>query len=156
MHGPPRISAVPNLTTEVRRTRDRAEVGAALALREEVFCEEQGVPLEADLDGLDDDAIHIVALDSGAVIGTCRIVLEPPDGARFGRLCVRRDARRRGLAAALLAEAEHQAAAAGAHRMVLHAQTSALELYRRAGYSAEGEPFDEEGIEHLRMARKLG
>jgi predicted GNAT family N-acyltransferase len=145
------------MTAEVRAARDRAEVAAALALREEVFCGEQGVPLEADLDGLDDAAIHVVAVEpqTGAVIATCRVVLDPPELARFGRLCVRRDARRRGLASALLAEAERQASAAGAERMILHAQTSALELYRRAGYASEGEPFDEEGIEHLRMARAL-
>jgi len=138
----------------VRVARDRAEIAAALALREEVFCAEQGVTLEADRDGLDEQAIHVVALDGG-VVGTCRVVFDAPGLARLGRLCVRRDARGRGLAGALLAEAERQATAAGARRMVLHAQTSALGLYRRAGYEAEGEPFDEEGIEHLRMARRL-
>jgi predicted GNAT family N-acyltransferase len=58
-------------------------------------------------------------------------------------------------ARALLDEAEVQARAAGAQRMTLHAQTSALGLYRRAGYEAGGDPFDEEGIEHLRMSRSL-
>jgi predicted GNAT family N-acyltransferase len=140
----------------IRRVRDRAELDAALALREEVFCGEQGVPLEADLDGLDDDAIQIVAVaPGGEVVGTCRVVLEANAEARFGRLCVRRSARRRGIAAALLAAAEHEAIAAGARTLALHAQTDALELYRRAGYVASGEPFDEEGIEHLRMWRSL-
>jgi predicted GNAT family N-acyltransferase len=140
----------------VRVARDRDEIAAALVLREQVFCAEQGVALEADRDGLDDQAIHVMALDDGALVGTCRVVLEDPGVARFGRLCVRRDARGRGLARALLAEAEREATAVGARRMVLHAQTSALSLYRCAGYQAEGEPFDEEGIEHLRMARRLG
>jgi putative N-acetyltransferase (TIGR04045 family) len=141
----------------VHIAHDSREIAAALALREEVFCVEQGVPLDADRDGLDDQAIHVVAVEEhGALAGTCRVVLEGPGSARFGRLCVRRDARGLGLAAALLAEAERQATAAGARRMVLHAQTSALSLYRRAGYEGEGEPFDEEGIEHLRMARRLG
>jgi predicted GNAT family N-acyltransferase len=142
------------MSAEVRLARDETEVAAALKLREEVFCDEQGVPLEADLDGLDDEALHVVAIESGALAGTCRVVLEGSD-ARFGRLCVRREARGRGLARALLDEAEVHARAAGAQRMTLHAQTSALGLYRRAGYEAEGEPFDEEGIEHLRMSRSL-
>ena len=143
------------MSAKVRLAQDAREVAAALALREAVFCEEQGVPLEADRDGLDDRALHVVAIEAGEVLGTCRVVLDGDGGARFGRLSVRRDARRRGLAAALLREAERQARAAGAGRMTLHAQTSALELYRRAGYEAEGEPFDEEGIEHLRMTRSL-
>ena len=138
----------------IRRVRDGAELDAALALREEVFCREQGVRLEADRDGLDGAAIQIVAVEDGAVVGTCRVVLEEATG-RFGRLCVRRDARRRGLAAEMLAAAESEAVAAGARNMILHAQTDALALYRRAGYSGSGEPFDEEGIKHLRMSRAL-
>jgi predicted GNAT family N-acyltransferase len=140
----------------IRRVRDRAELDAALALREEVFCGEQGVALAADLDGLDDEAIQLVAVEpDGAVIGTCRVVLEEDGQARFGRLCVRRSARRRGLAAALLAAAETEAIAAGARTMTLHAQTGALDLYRRVGYAVGGEPFDEEGIEHVRMWRTI-
>jgi predicted GNAT family N-acyltransferase len=142
------------MSAEVHLARDEAEVAAALKLREDVFCGEQGVPLEADLDGLDDGALQVVAMESGELVGTCRVVLDGTT-ARFGRLCVRRDARGRGLARALLDEAEVQARAAGAERMTLHAQTNALGLYRRAGYEGEGEPFDEEGIEHLGMSRSL-
>ena len=67
----------------------------------------------------------------------------------------RRAARRRGLASAVLAEAEREARAAGAGRMVLHAQTSALVLYEQAGYLPRGERFMEEGIEHLMMVKPL-
>ena len=44
---------------EVRRPRDESELAAALALREEVFCGEQGVTLEGDRDGLDAEALHL-------------------------------------------------------------------------------------------------
>jgi ElaA protein len=74
---------------------------------------------------------------------------------RFGRLCVRRDHRRQGLAGALLAEAEREARAAGCTSMGLHAQTDALGLYVAAGYTERGERFMEEGIEHQGMERDL-
>lgn len=140
--------------TEIRRIAGDEELAAALALRERVFCGEQGVTLEGDRDGLDDQAIQLVALDGYDVVGTCRVLVDG-ELARFGRLCVAPEARRRGLAAALLAEAERQARAARAARMRLHAQSSALGLYERAGYVAAGEPFDEEGIEHLVMEKRL-
>jgi predicted GNAT family N-acyltransferase len=139
----------------IRRSRDAAELDAALALREAVFAGEQGVPLAADRDGRDDEALHLVAVgDDGAVLATCRVLLDG-GSARLGRLCVARAARRRGLASAVLAEAEREARTAGAARMVLHAQTSALVLYEQAGYLPRGERFMEEGIEHLMMVKPL-
>jgi predicted GNAT family N-acyltransferase len=142
------------VTYAIRRPRDEDELAAALALREEVYVREQGVPLEADLDGLDDEALHLVAVE-GEIVGTCRMLIEPGGTARFGRLCVRASARGRGVAAALLRAAEDEARAAGAVRIGMHAQTDALPLYERAGYTPYGERFDEEGIEHLGMEKHL-
>jgi predicted GNAT family N-acyltransferase len=140
--------------TEIRRIAGDDELAAALDLRERVFCGEQGVTLDGDRDGLDQRAIQLIALDGGAVVGTCRILVD--DGvARFGRLCVAPAARRRGLGGELLRAAEREARAARAARIRLHAQTSALGLYEQAGYTADGEPFDEEGIEHLAMEKRL-
>jgi predicted GNAT family N-acyltransferase len=140
----------------VRRPRDEQELAAALALREAVFCGEQGVTFEADRDGLDDEALQLVALDDGGeVIGTCRLLIEPGGTARFGRLCVHASARGTGVGGALLAAAEREARAARARRIGMHAQTGALGLYRRAGFRTYGEPFDEEGIEHVGMEKNL-
>ena len=143
------------MSLTVRRPRDDDELAAALALREAVFCTEQGVALDADRDGLDGEAVHLVAIDRGTVVGTCRLLIEPGATARFGRLCVASSERRRGVAGALLEGAEREARAGGARRVGMHAQTGALELYRRAGYTPYGEPFDEEDIEHLGMEKSL-
>jgi predicted GNAT family N-acyltransferase len=141
---------------QVRRPRDDEELAAALALREQVFCGEQGVAVAADRDGLDGEAVHVVAVDEdGTVVGACRLLIEPGASARFGRLCVAPAARGRGVGGALLAEAEREARAGGARRIGMHAQTGALGLYRRAGYAGYGEPFDEEGIEHVGMEKML-
>ena len=39
-----------------------------------MFAEEQGVPVEADRDGRDPEALHLVAVDNEDVVGTCRLV----------------------------------------------------------------------------------
>ena len=70
---------------EIRRPRDEHELAAALALREEVFCGEQGVTLDGDQDGRDAEALQLVAVD-GEVLGTCRLLLEPGGTAKFARL----------------------------------------------------------------------
>lgn len=139
---------------EVRAARDRGEVDQALALREHVFCVEQGVPLAADQDGLDDSAIQIVAIESGQVIGTCRVLVEGEIG-RLGRMAVEAAARGRGLGAAILAAAEQSARDAGAREMRLHAQRYIEDMYAAAGYTPYGEPFVEEGIDHVAMEKQL-
>ena len=138
----------------VRRIRDDAELQAALDLREQVFCGEQGVRPEGDRDGRDGEAVQLVALDRGEVVGTCRVLIEDAD-ARFGRLAVRRDMRGRGIGRSLLALAEREAAGAGARRMGLAAQTGAMGLYRAAGFEPYGGVYLDEDIEHRNMEKRL-
>lgn len=145
------------MTVEVRRVRDDAELRAARDLRVAVFTDEQGVRAERETDPLDAEALHLAAVeDGGDVLGTCRVVVDTGGAAHLGRLVVRRDARRQGLAAALLAEGEREARAAGAREIRLKAQTAAVRVYERAGYVADGEPFEQEGIEHVAMRLGLG
>jgi predicted GNAT family N-acyltransferase len=139
---------------EVREARTRSELAAALDLRERIFCGEQGVSLEADQDGRDPEATHIVAVDDGVVIGTCRLLFRGRV-ARLGRLAVQRDRRGDGVGAEILREADRLAAEGGAESIALHAQTYAQALYERAGYRPYGPTFVEEGIEHVAMEKRL-
>ena len=139
---------------EVRPTRDEAEVAAALALREEVFCGEQGVSLAEERDGRDEEALHLVVVDDGVVVGTCRLLVEGTT-VKLGRMAVSRTRRGLGLARALITEAEARARALGAERMELAAQLNAQALYDRAGYDSYGDVFLDAGIEHVMMGKAL-
>jgi predicted GNAT family N-acyltransferase len=139
---------------EVREASTESELAAALALRERIFCGEQGVSFEADQDGRDPEATHIVAVDGGVVIGTCRLLFRG-QVARLGRLAVERERRGDGVAAEILQEADRIAAEVGAESIALHAQTYAQALYERAGYEPYGPTFVEEGIEHVAMEKRL-
>jgi predicted GNAT family N-acyltransferase len=139
---------------EVRAARDEAEVEAALALREDVFCGEQGVSLADERDGRDAEALHLVVVEDGAVIGTCRLLVEGAT-VKLGRMAVARTARGRGLAGALLVEADTRARELGAERIALAAQLSAQAIYARAGYEPYGDVFLDAGIDHVMMAKRL-
>src|SRR5947209_7654420 len=118
---------------EVRRARDTAELAGALRLRHAVFCVEQGVPEREELDGRDREGVHLVAVsEDGQVLATCRLLMIGAT-AQFSRLAVRADARRRGIASALLDLADAETRDLGGRRLVLHAQTYARELYEQAG-----------------------
>jgi predicted GNAT family N-acyltransferase len=139
---------------DVRPAADEQEVRAALDLRHRVFCDEQGVAPEADQDGRDAEALHLVAVDHGRVAGTCRLIFD--DGlVRLGRMAVEREQRGRGIGAAILETAERAARDAGAARMRLHAQTAARSLYERGGYVTVGDEFIEEDIPHVTMEKPL-
>jgi predicted GNAT family N-acyltransferase len=139
---------------EVRPARDAAELRQALGLRDRVFCGEQGVSAAAERDGRDGEALHLVAVDGGAVVGTCRLLFVR-DAAFLGRLAVEGEHRRRGIGAALLRAAAQRASAAGASRISLHAQLDVRELYAGVGYVELGDPFVEEGIDHVTMEKAL-
>jgi predicted GNAT family N-acyltransferase len=140
--------------TEVRPARDQAEVDAALALRYDVFCIEQGVSLDEERDGRDDEALHLVVVDGGEVVGTCRLL---PVGSeiKLGRMAVVASHRGRGLAAELLVEADVRARELHAQRIALAAQLTAQALYERAGYAPYGDVFLDAGIEHVMMRKAL-
>ncbi len=139
---------------EVRQVRGEREMTAALELRHEVFCVEQGVPEYEELDGRDAEGIHLVAVADGELLGTCRVLMVGST-AQLSRLAVRASARRRGIATSLLELADAEARQAGGRRVVLHAQTYARELYENAGYRPRGRVFREAGIEHIAMEKLL-
>jgi predicted GNAT family N-acyltransferase len=142
------------VSVEIRRVRSPAEMTAALALRDRVFCLEQGVPKREELDGRDGEAVHLVAVEAGVVVGTCRLLFVDKT-VQFSRLAVEPGARRRGLATRLLIAADAEALDAGARRLVLHAQTYARDLYLANGYEPRGHVFVEAGIEHIAMEKRL-
>ena len=139
---------------EVRRVRGEEEMAAALELRHDVFCVEQGVPEHEEVDGRDGDGIHLVAMSNEELLGTCRLLMVGTT-AQFSRLAVRVSARRQGIATALLQAADSETMAAGGRRLVLHAQTYAQRLYEEAGYRPRGRVFTEAEIEHIAMEKSL-
>jgi predicted GNAT family N-acyltransferase len=140
--------------TELRPARDQSEVDAALALRYDVFCVEQGVSLDEERNGRDGEALHLVVVDDDVVVGTCRLLA---DGStvKLGRMAVAPSHRGRGLAAELLVEADARARELRAQRIALAAQLSAQALYERAGYAPYGDVFLDAGIEHVMMGKAL-
>ena len=139
----------------VREARDAAEVQAARELRIRVFCDEQGVEPELEVDGLDDEATQVIALDESGVIATCRLRYPEAGVCKLERMVVDARQRRLGVGAKLMDWAEEEARANGAKTMVLNSQLRAQAFYASCGYVPEGETFMDAGIEHIRMTKAL-
>ena len=117
-----------------------------------VFVAEQGVPRDEEIDELDNVSTHFVAWDERHMtLGCARIT---PEG-RIGRLAVLRPFRKRGVGRALMEEVLAYAKAQGFQTVSLNAQTHAQKFYEALGFIAEGDVFDECGIDHIRMTKTL-
>ena len=117
-----------------------------------MFIEEQNVPQELEWDGMDETSVHFVAESSdGGVIGTARLM---PSG-QIGRMAVLIPYRNHGIGRKLLDFAIGRADQLGVKKVFLHAQSHALEFYRKAGFVVEGPEFDEAGIPHRSMTRTI-
>ncbi len=138
---------------------DWKQQGEALSqVRFAVFVREQGVPPEFELDALDADAqrcLHVAATDDvGAIIGTARLILDPPI-PRIGRMAVLKAWRGHGVGAAMLEVLCAEAKNRGHGEVMLHSQTHATPFYFKLGFLSHGSEFVEAAIPHLEMRRKL-
>ena len=127
-----------------------------VALRTRVFVDEQGVPPEIEQDDRDATAVHAVSRDpAGRLVATGRLLMGDDGVASIGRMATDPAARGSGHGAAVLAALERQAAGRGAREIELHAQVTARGFYERVGYAAVGDVYQEAGIAHVTMRRRL-
>lgn len=130
----------------------------AFAVRIAVFVEEQQIPREEELDDADASAIHCVAYLDGTPVAAGRLVISGEPGSQYGkigRMAVLRQHRGRGLGAAVLAALEQEGAARGLREFHLSAQLTAKGFYDRLGYTPDGDIYDEVGIPHIAMRKRL-
>lgn len=147
------------MRVELFGTSDEARMREAIALRVEVFVEEQAVPLAEEIDEhdrTDANAVHALARDeSGRVIAAGRFYERDKDTVQIGRMAVRSGARERGAGRAILEALMDEARRRGYARASLSAQVHARPFYAKAGFEAEGALFSDAGIMHQEMARHL-
>lgn len=142
------------MTTIVEIRATDPLMSAVYALRREVFVIEQGVPEELEVDEDDKIAAHLAAFSDGHVIGTLRIVRNERT-AKIGRMAVSAPSRKEGIGRELMEFAAAVASRDGAEEIVLAAQFTAREFYRKLGYMEEGAVFDDAGILHVMMRKKF-
>ena len=137
----------------VRRADWATEQSTICDIRRRVFIEEQRVPEALEWDGLDAGAMHVLGGpdQTGAACATGRLL----GSGQIGRMAVLSGYRGRGLGSLVLAALVRAAGDSGLEQVFLHAQTSALPFYRGHGFTADGPPFMEAGIQHQLMRRQI-
>lgn len=128
---------------------------SCLYIRKVVFVDEQKVPLEEEIDGLDDQAVHLIAKVDGTPVGTARL-MRVGEAGKIGRVCVLVDHRKHGVGGAIMRYAiSHFSSQPDCTIVKLSAQTCALAFYEKLGFVAYGPEYMDAGIPHLDMSLSL-
>ena len=121
------------------------------AIRYEVFVDEQNVPEELEIDGLDNEAKHVLAFVDEVPIGTGRIL---SDG-HIGRVAVLEKHRGFGIGKLIMKELIKWAQDMSLEKVWLSSQWHAHSFYLDLGFVCVGEIYKEAGIDHIKMHRAL-
>lgn len=131
------------------------ELPAIEEIRCLVFQKEQGVTPELDFDGQDEVADQIIAYVNNEAVGTARIRYLDEKTAKIERLAVLSTARGQGIGKKITEKALEVIAQRNREEALIHAQEYIMGLYQQLGFQQEGEKFEEAGISHVKMRKKL-
>lgn len=128
----------------------------SVILREQVLMRPIGIRYNENISVLDAQSRHFAAFLEADLVG---IVLMLPQGDpqkwRLRQMAVRPDVQRMGIGRSLVGFAEQWARDQSIDEIILHARVSALDFYLRLGYRVQGEVFEEVGIDHRLMTKRL-
>lgn len=133
------------------------------AIRRRVFVEEQGVPIELEIDEFDEPGsrcehfLMLVHDESGEFlpIGAFRAYFETEDTVHLQRFCILKEYRGYGYGRAALRYVEHYYMKKGARRITFGAQCTAVPFYEKCGYSCVSDIFLDAGMPHRTMEKEI-
>jgi predicted GNAT family N-acyltransferase len=139
----------------IKTAESPQDFSAIESIRRNVFQLEQGVDPALDFDGKDALSEQIIAYLDGEPVGTARIRYLDCKTAKIERLAVLSSARGKGIGKQIMEKALDIASENNIERVVIHAQEHVKGLHQKLGFEAEGEIFEEAGIPHVKMRKKL-
>jgi predicted GNAT family N-acyltransferase/CTP:molybdopterin cytidylyltransferase MocA len=146
----------PMLPVNVMSVASAHHQQGCLLVRRRVFIEEQDVPEDLEIDGHDEDCLHVMAHAGEWLVGTARVSRVGDAVAKVQRVAVLLPWRKHGVGAKLMSAIEARARSElSCTSATLGAQLSAVPFYERLGYVAEGEVFLDAGIPHRTMTKPL-
>jgi predicted GNAT family N-acyltransferase len=139
---------------KIRKVRNKSELNKAFKIRTTVFVEEQNVPLDLEIDGLDTEAEHFIFYLKDKPIGCARLRTDK-DFAKLERIAIIIEYRCKGYGKQLTNFLIDYCKQKKYKEIRLHSQTNVLDFYKKLGFKPVGKNFFEAGIEHIEMRRKI-
>ncbi|MFI5453625.1 GNAT family N-acetyltransferase [Pedobacter sp. UC225_61] len=139
-------------TLQVQKAITKEELEKVFAIRKIVFVDEQNCPPELEWEN-EDVSTHFLALSDHQPCGACRW-RKTDKGYKLERFAVLKEFRGQGVGRALIATALDDLPS-DANYIYLNSQLDAMSLYAKFGFVAEGDQFEEAGIQHFKMVKKV-
>lgn len=135
----------------------REELYELLRLRAEVFVVEQNCPYQ-DLDGHDQAGQHVLGYRDDKLVAYTRLL--PPgikyDACSIGRVVTSPEVRRDGFGRELMkVSISYCSSHWPGEPITISAQQYLENFYQQFGFVTESEPYQEDGIPHIRMCLKV-
>lgn len=132
-----------------------AALKKAFQIRRTVFIEEQGISESLEMDGNDSSSLHMLVNKNRLAVGTARIRFSADKQAKLKRMAVLKQLRGTGIGKGIVSFFEKECQKRGITQITLNAQYSVIDFYKACGFRETGLPFQEAGIKHTRMDKKL-
>jgi predicted GNAT family N-acyltransferase len=139
------------MSIEIKQISSKSELEKAFAIRRQVFCVEQNVSEEIEMDEFDEVATHILAYIDNNPVGTARWRITE-EGAKMERFAVLKDARGNGVGEELVIYTLDNLR--NNNFIYLNAQESVIKFYEKFGFEVVGNRFYEANIPHKKMILK--
>jgi predicted GNAT family N-acyltransferase len=138
-------------TIEVKKVVNSEDFESVFSIRKTVFVVEQKCPADIEFEN-EEISHHFLAFANGKPVGTCRW-RKTENGYKCERFAVLKDYRSYGIGSELLKTLLNDLPDDATY-IYLHAQLTAMGLYAKMGFEAEGNMFVEAGIQHFKMTLK--
>lgn len=101
------------------------------------------------------ESLHLIACEGADVVGCVLFQADGRGGGRLFQMAVDPTLQGSGVGRQLVEHLEARLRADGLTNVILHSRDHAIGFYERLGYACFGAPYDEVGIPHRHMQKKL-
>jgi predicted GNAT family N-acyltransferase len=145
------------LETEVTRATSLFDYARCIQIRTRVFVIGQQVPWDREVDGYENESQHYLATRNGDALGTVRWRHYGEAAAKIERLAVLEGSRGLKIGSKLMEHTMREIAKLTDIQWVkVGSQDHAIPFYVSLGFQVDGDGFEDAGIPHHNMLKRLG
>lgn len=143
---------------EIIRATEEWQRAGAYSVRIQGMNRQHNISLREEFDEHDaDGSFHIVLLDDGYPVGTCRFYEIDEGKVSLGRVVILPEYRKRGLGALVVSEAEQWAKELGYHIIEIDSRTEVTAFYQKLGYAFISDEVVKNSVfECIKMQKTIG